>query len=150
MNKAILVGNLTRDPEHRQTPNGISVATFTVAVRRRTKNASGGYDADFINCVAWRQQADFLCRYFHKGSSICVVGQIQTRSYDDKNGNKRYVTEIVADEIEFAGNKGGSSESNDYQRNDSYSQTAVQPSADDLFGDEVSSFEPVDDAELPF
>ena len=152
MNKAILVGNLTRDPEHRQTPNGISVATFTVAVRRRTKNAQGGYDADFINCVAWRQQADFVSRYFHKGSGIGVVGQIQTRSYDDKNGNKRYVTEIVVDEIEFAGSKGsGSSEgNNDYQRSQSAPQAAVQPSADDLFGDEVSSFEPVDDAELPF
>lgn len=150
MNKVILVGNLTRDPAHKQTPNGVSVASFTVAVRRRTKNASGGYDADFINCVAWRQQADFLCRYFHKGSSICVVGQIQTSSYDDKNGNKRYVTEVVVDELEFAGNKGGSFEQSDYQRSESAPKAAVQPTADDLFGDEVSSFEQVDDAELPF
>lgn len=102
MNKAILMGRLTRDPELRTTPSQVAVATFTIAVDRRFKNANGERQADFIPVVAWRQQADFVGKYFKKGSKIVVVGSIQTRTYDDKDGKKVYVTEIVADEIEFA------------------------------------------------
>jgi len=105
MNKVILIGNLTRDPEKKSTPNGVSTTTFSVAVQRNYKNAAGGYDADFINCVAWRSTADFIAQYFSKGSKICVEGSIQTRSYDDKNGNKRYATEVVVDKAEFVGGK---------------------------------------------
>lgn len=150
MNKAILVGNLTRDPEHRTTPNGVSVTTFTVAVSRRTKNAEGRYDADFINVVAWRSTADFVAKYFQKGSRIGVVGSIQSRSYDDKNGNRRYVTEVVADEVEFAGSKGAGGESGGYTPQREEPKRESQPTADELFGDEISDFEPIPDPELPF
>ena len=105
MNKAILVGRLTRDPELRTTANGTSVCTFSVAVNRRFRNAEGNYDADFINCVAWRQQAEFLTKYFSKGRMVGVVGSIQTRSYDNKDGQKVYVTEVAVDEVHFVDSK---------------------------------------------
>ena len=105
MNKAILVGNLTRDPETRTTPSGVSCTTFTVACQRRFANQQGVREADFINCVAWRQTADFVARYFTKGSRIGVEGTIQTRSYDAQDGSKRYVTEVVVDNVEFVGSK---------------------------------------------
>jgi single-strand DNA-binding protein len=104
MNKAILIGNLTRDPEHRTTPNNISVTTFTVAVQRRFAK-DGETQADFIPCVTWRNTADACAKYLQKGSKVGIIGQIQTRSYDDKNGVKRYVTEIIADEVEFLDSK---------------------------------------------
>jgi len=150
MNKAILVGNLTRDPERRTTPQGTSVTTFTVAVQRRFKNASGGYDADFVTCVAWRATADFVAQYFGKGSRIGVVGSIQTRSYDDKNGNKRYVTEVVADEVEFVGPKSSDASSGYGRMQEAPAPAVPQPDADDLFGDELAEFQPIEDAELPF
>ena len=105
MNKAILVGRLTRDPELRTTANGTSVCTFSIAVNRRFRNAEGGYDADFINCVAWRQQAEFLTKYFSKGRMVGVVGSIQTRNYDNKDGQKVYVTEVAVDEVHFVDSK---------------------------------------------
>ena len=105
MNKSILIGRLTKKPELQTTANGVSVCSFTVAVNRRFKNADGGYDADFIPCVIWRQQAEFLCKYFDKGSQVGLVGSIQTRNYDDKDGKKVYVTEVVADEVYFVGDK---------------------------------------------
>jgi single-strand DNA-binding protein len=101
MNKVILMGNLTRDPEMRTTQSNIPVCTFTLAVERRYKTASGERPTDFINVVAWRQQAEFVSRYFHKGSRMVLVGSLQTRSYDDKDGNKRTATEVIADEIYF-------------------------------------------------
>ena len=107
-NKVILGGRLTADPELKQTQSGIPVCSFSVAVNRRfqSKNADGQQQTDFINVVAWRQQAEFVTRYFGKGSSICVVGQIQTRRYQDKDGNNRTATEVVADEIQFVDSKG--------------------------------------------
>ncbi len=107
MNKAILVGRLTKDPELRTTGSGVSVCSFTIAVSRRFKNAEGGYDADFINCVAWRQQAEFVAKYFTKGRMIGLCGSIQTRNYD-KDGQRVYITEVVADEISFVESKGQS------------------------------------------
>ena len=101
MNKVILVGNLTRDPEYRTTPSGATVCTFSIAVQRRFANQQGVREADFINCVAWRQQADFVHRFFTKGRRIGVVGSLQTRTYDAQDGSKRYVTEVVCDECEF-------------------------------------------------
>ena len=110
LNKVILAGRLTQEPELRQTPSGNMVLRFSVAVNRRfgSKNADGSQNqpqADFINCVAWRQQAELISRYFHKGSSICVVGSIQTGSYNDQQGNKRYSTEVVVDELYFVDSK---------------------------------------------
>ena len=98
-NKVILGGRLTADPELKTTPSGIPVTSFTVAVNRRSKNEDA--QADFLNVTAWRQTAEFVTRYFRKGSSICVVGSIQTRSWTDQNNQKRFATEIVADEAFF-------------------------------------------------
>lgn len=143
MNKAILVGNLTRDPEMRTTPNGVSVTSFTVAVNRRYKSQDGQQQTDFINCVAWRSTAEFVAKHFTKGSRIGVVGTIQTRTYDDQNGNKRYVTEVVADEVEFAGSK---TQNQDMQKpTEQESRTA-----DELFAEDLADFQPLDDSELPF
>ena len=148
MNKAILVGNLTKDPEMRTTPNGVSVTSFTVAVTRRHKSQDGTQQADFINCVAWRSTAEFIAKYFTKGSRIGIVGTIQTRTYDDQNGVRRYVTEVVVDEAEFVTSK---AQNPGATRGDAQQQPAAQqPSADDLFAEELSDFQPLDDAELPF
>ena len=105
MNKAILIGRLTRDPEQRTTQSGISCATFTLAVNRRVTDKDGNRQADFINIVAWRQLADLCARYLTQGRQVAVVGQIQTRNYTAQDGTKRYVTEVVADEVEFLGSK---------------------------------------------
>lgn len=105
-NKAILIGRLVADPEMRTTPNGINVATFRIAVDRFTKSAEK--KADFINIVSWRQQAEFVCRYFSKGKAIGIDGSIQTRDYTDKEGNKRYAFEIVADRVFFVEPKNAS------------------------------------------
>lgn len=104
LNKTILGGRLTADPELKQTTSGISVCSFTIAVNRRYAK-DGQQEADFINCQAWRQTAEFICKYFKKGSSICVVGAIQTRSWEDQNGQKRYATEVIADEAYFVDGK---------------------------------------------
>ncbi len=101
MNKAILIGNLTRDPEARTTASGVAVTTFTIAVNRRFTNQQGVREADFIPIVTWRQTAELCARYLSKGRKVAVEGSIQTRSYDAQDGTKRYVTEIVADNVEF-------------------------------------------------
>ena len=101
MNKVLLVGRLTKDVETRTTQNGNVCAQFTVAVDRRFKDANGNRQADFINCVAWKQTAQFIAQYFKKGNRIGLAGSIQTRTYDDQNGNKVYVTEVLVDEAEF-------------------------------------------------
>ena len=101
LNKAILGGRLTNNVELKSTPSGVSVCQFTVAVTRKAKKE----ETDFINCVAWRKTAEFIAQYFHKGSSICVVGAIQTRNWTDDNGNKRYATEVVVDEANFVDSK---------------------------------------------
>ena len=111
LNKVILGGRLTASPELRQTPSGVMVTSFTIAVNRRFASRSedgqnGQPQADFIRVTAWRQQAEFVCRYFQKGSSICVVGSIQTRTWNDQQGNKQYSTDVVADEINFVDAKG--------------------------------------------
>ena len=106
-NKVILVGNLTADPELKQTQTGISVTSFTVAVSRPfSKNAAEGQpQADFISVVAWRNTADFITKYFTKGRSILICGRLQTRTWTDQNGQKRYATEVVADEAQFVDKK---------------------------------------------
>ncbi|MCQ2503985.1 MAG: single-stranded DNA-binding protein [Saccharofermentans sp.] len=101
MNKVVLVGRLTKDPEIKNTSSQVQFCNFTVAVDRRFKDQNGQRQADFINCVAWRQTATFISSYFHKGSKIGIVGSLQSRSFDDNNGQKRYVTEVVVDEAEF-------------------------------------------------
>ena len=103
LNKVILMGHMTADPELKQTTSGISVCSFSIGVNRRysTKQDQNQQSVDFINIVAWRQQAEFVSRYFKKGSSIIVCGSIQTRKWTDNNGQARYATEVVADEVSF-------------------------------------------------
>ena len=101
MNKVILIGNLAADPETRTTQSGISQCTLRLAVQRRFANQQGVREADFFNVICWRQTADFCARYLSKGRRIAVEGSIQTRSYDAQDGSKRYVTEIIADNVEF-------------------------------------------------
>ncbi|WP_461246613.1 single-stranded DNA-binding protein [Treponema sp. R6D11] len=105
LNKAIIMGRLTRDPELKTTPSGVSVCSFSVAVDRRFVRQGEERQTDFINCVAWRTTAEFVSKYFTKGRMINVVGTIQTRSWDDADGKKRYATDVVADEVNFCGDK---------------------------------------------
>lgn len=120
MNKVILMGRLTREPEMRQTPQGTSVTRFTLAVNRRYAK-EGQQQADFINCVAWRQTGEFIARYFNKGAMIAAVGSIQTRSWDGQDGKRQYATEVNVDEAYFTGSKsesdsyGKSKDSNEYK-----------------------------------
>ena len=106
LNKVILIGNLTADPEFKTTPSGVPVTTFSIAVGRRFAKESDEVKADFFNIVAWRQTAEFVSKFFNKGKSIVVVGSIQNRTYTTQDGQKRYITEIIADECTFAGNAG--------------------------------------------
>lgn len=99
------MGRLTRNPELKTTPNGVSVCSFTLAVNRRFKNANGDYDADFINCIAWRQTAEFISKNFVKGRMIAIVGSLQTRNYE-KDGQKHFITEVSAEEVAFTGDRG--------------------------------------------
>ena len=101
-NKVILMGNMTADPELRQTTGGVSVCSFSIAVNRRfAKQDQGQQNVDFINIVTWRQQAEFVARYFKKGNPILICGQLQTRTWTDNQGQKRYATDVVADEVSF-------------------------------------------------
>ncbi len=140
MNRATIIGNLTKDPELKTTASGISVCSFTVAVRRPfTKEKD---ETDFIPVVTWRQLAENCAKYLAKGRKVGVSGRIQTRNYETNNGERRYVTEIIADDVEFLSPKGEGG----------YSPRAdVPPPPDDagLFGDE-SDFEPLDDEQMPF
>jgi len=105
INNVTLVGRLTKDPELRYTPNGIAVANFTLAVNRQFKSQSGESEADFINCVVWKKPAENLAQYMGKGGLIGVIGRVQTRSYDNQEGKRVYVTEIVAENIQFLESK---------------------------------------------
>ena len=145
MNKVVLVGRLARDPELRTTQSGTSVVSFTVACDRRFARQGEERQADFISCVAWNKTAEFISRYFTKGMRIALDGRIQTRSYDDQNGNKRYITEVVAEDVEFAQSK---NEGGGYQPaafDAPYTPAAPQaPSAD------IDGFMPVEEEDLPF
>lgn len=123
MNKVVLVGRLTRDPELKYTNNNTAVCQFTIAVNRTYVGKNGEREADFINCVVWRQQAENLARYMRKGSLIGVDGQIQTRSYDDANGVRRFVTEVLCDSIHFLESKSAreNTDFGSYQMNQDYS-----------------------------
>ena len=117
MNKVFLIGRLTRDPEMRTTPSGVATTSFSIAVQRNYANAQGDREADFINCVAWRKQAENIAKYCTKGSQVAVDGRIQTRNYDAQDGTKRYVTEVIADNVTFLGSRSGSGESSSYAAN---------------------------------
>jgi single-strand DNA-binding protein len=143
MNRAILIGNLTKDPELRTTPQGISVCSFTVAVNRGFGDKK---DVDYVPIVTWRGLADNCGKFLAKGRKVGVSGRIQVRSYDANNGERRYVTEIVADDVEFLSPKGEGGSGGGSRMQD------VPPPPDDagLFGDEPDDFEPLDDEQMPF
>ena len=108
LNRVVLVGRLTKDPELRYTPNGVAVATFTLAVNRAFSNQQGEREADFINCVVWRKQAENVANFLKKGSLAGVDGRIQTRNYEGQDGRRVYVTEVVAESVQFLEPKGSS------------------------------------------
>ena len=155
LNKVIIMGRLTADPELRQTPSGISTCRFSVAVDRGYKSKdTGERQTDFIRVTAWRQQAEFVSRYFHKGKSIFVLGALQNRNWTDQNGQKRYDFEVVADEISFVESK--SAEEGYAAANRSFASPAepVQRSAGTAFTPPSvpdSAFEDLaSDDDLPF
>ncbi len=151
-NKVILGGRLTATPELKTTPSGVYVTQFTVAVSRRYAEEGKERQADFIRVVAWRQQAEFVCKYFGKGSSICVVGSIQTRSAVDKQGVKQYYTEVVADEINFVDSKGEGTSSMPTDADAPPTRGGVpMPNYYAPGGGDVPKFETIpDDEQLPF
>ena len=125
LNKVVLAGRMTADPELKQTPSGVSVLSFTVAVNRSyvsKGSEQGERQADFINVVAWRSTAEFISKYFRKGSAICVTGSIQTRTWQDQQGQRRYATEVVADEAAFVESRADGSASQSAYTPDAYSQ----------------------------
>lgn len=146
-NKVILIGNMVADPELKQTPNGISVCRFRLAVQRRFARSAdqGQQTADFLDVVAWRQSAEFVSKYFKKGSPILVCGQIQSRSWEDKDGAKRYAVEIVADEVSFVGSKNDDGNRSDSQYGNSNYSTPAYTSNSGLNFEEVTT-----DDNLPF
>ena len=119
MNKVILIGRLTKDPELRTIASGNATTSFTIAVNRNFTNQNGEREADFINCVAWRKQAENVAKYCTKGSQVAVEGRIQTRSYDAEDGTKRYVTEVVADNVTFLGSRASGSQISESSSNTS-------------------------------
>lgn len=121
-NKVILMGRLTSDPELKQSQNGVSVTSFNIAVDRKYGEDK---QADFFTIKAWRSTAEFICKYFNKGSAILVVGELQNRSWTDKEGNKRYATEVVASEATFCESK-KNSEGNSYSDNQSSAQVKME------------------------
>ena len=118
MNKVFLIGRLTRDPELRYTGSNTPVATFSIAINRNFTNSQGEREADFINIVVWRKQAENVKNYLQQGSQVAIDGRIQTRNYEDKEGQKRYVTEVVADNVEFLGSKNSANNSNTKKDNE--------------------------------
>ncbi len=150
LNKVILMGHMTADPELKQTTSGISVCSFSIGVNRRYNKADQGQqNVDFINIVSWRQQAEFVSRYFKKGSSIIVCGSLQTRNWTDNQGQKRYVTEVVADEVSFGAPAAASQNSEARPAGQGYTPQAYGTPA---FGNAAeSAFEEIPgDESLPF
>ena len=157
MNKVFLIGRLTRDPELRYTGNNTAVASFSIAVNRNFTNQQGEREADFINIVVWRKQAENVKNYLSQGSQVAIDGRLQTRSYEDNNGQKRYVTEVVADNVEFLGSKNSSNNNSNGSHNDEPTPydfgDTKEPKGTDVdsnpFADFGSSIE-ISDDELPF
>ncbi|MBE5735992.1 MAG: single-stranded DNA-binding protein [Clostridiales bacterium] len=134
MNKCILIGNLTKDPELTTTSNGVAVCRFSIAVSRRYSNSDGEREADFLNIVVWRGPGENCHKFLKKGSKVGIVGNIQSRSYDAADGTKRYVTEIVAEEVEFLTTRNSE-------------DGGARPAAP---SEDVAKLQPIDDDGLPF
>ncbi|EAC3408815.1 single-stranded DNA-binding protein [Listeria monocytogenes] len=159
MNRVVLVGRLTKDPDLRYTPAGAAVATFTLAVNRPFKNTQGEQEADFINCVVWRKPAENVANFLKKGSMAGVDGRVQTRNYEDKDGKRVFVTEVVAESVQFLepkNNNTGGSTSNNYQGEVNYSNNnktssyrADTSQKSDSFVDEGKPID-INEDDLPF
>lgn len=157
MNKVILIGRLTRDPELRQTPTGAANCQFSIAVNRNFRNKDGVVEADFFNIVVWNKPAENIARYCSKGTQVCVEGRLQNRSYDAQDGTKRYVTEVIASNVEFLSSKGSTtSTSSEYMDAPSTFEFSDMPAVPETdipredpfkdFGNEVT----LSDDDLPF
>ena|SRR5690625_2842460 len=160
LNRVVIVGRLTRDPDLRYTPNGVAVANFTVAANRPFTNQQGNREADFINCVVWRKPAENLANYMKKGNLIGVDGRLQSRSYEGQDGKTVYVTEVVADSVQFlepkGSSQGGGQSPAGSQSNQSYNQNQGQNQNQNQNQQQNNPFkndgEPIDisDDDLPF
>ena len=135
MNKVILIGRLTKDPELKTIASGIANVAFSIAVQRSFANQNGEREADFINCVAWRRQAENISKYCTKGTQVAVEGRIQTRSYDGQDGTKRYITDVVVESFDFLGDSKGDTTSNGTSQ------------FEGGFNEDIT---PVDDGDMPF
>ena len=153
MNKVILIGRLARDPELRSTMNGANVTRFTIAVTRTYQDQNGERQADFINCVAFRKQAENIAKYCVKGSQVAVEGRIQTGSYDAQDGTKKYTTDIICDNVTFLGSKGDNANRDNYNTNVNTNYVSNDLPTSDItedpyknFGEEIA----LSDDDLPF
>jgi len=160
VNRVVLVGRLTRDPDLRYTPTGVAVANFTLAINRPFTNQDGNREADFINCVVWRRPAENLANYMKKGNQVGVDGRLQSRSYEGQDGKTVYVTEVVADSVQFLESKGSSQgqDTSGFQQNQGYNQnqnrqqSQQQQSSQNQSNPFSNEGEPIDisDDDLPF
>lgn len=161
LNRVVIVGRLTRDPDLRYTPSGVAVANFTVAANRPFTNQEGNRDADFINCVVWRRPAENLANYMKKGGLIGVDGRLQTRTYEGQDGKTVFVTEVVADSVQFlepkSSSQGGAEKTSGSQQNQNQNQNQSQNQNQNKSGQNIEDMfkndgEPIDisDDDLPF
>ena len=147
INRVALIGRLNFEPEVRTTPSGVSVMRFQVACDRKYQRSGQDRQSDFIDCVAWRQTAEFIGRYFHKGSMIAVEGTLQTSSYTDKNGNQRKQIEVLANNVSFCGGKSeNGTQGTQGAQNEQYTQSGMNIDYDDADFEEIVD----DDDDLPF
>ena len=150
LNKVILAGRITADPELKQTPSGVSLVTFSLAVNRRFASRDGQNqqpEADFFRITAWRNTAEFIAKYFRKGSAICICGSIQNRTWTDQNGQRRYMTDIIADEANFVESRNSQDNQSGYGAPDAYSAPAYSSPAQSS----APKFEEIKtDDDLPF
>lgn len=149
INRVILVGRLTKDPEFRTTPSGVDVATFILAVNRNFKSKNGEQQADFINCVVFRKQAENVNNYLNKGSLAGVDGRIQSRSYENKEGQRVFVTEVVADSVQFLEPKNNNQQKNQPQQQQRQAQRNTNVANDNPFANSNPNLD-IDDSSLPF
>ncbi|EJG5175950.1 single-stranded DNA-binding protein [Staphylococcus pseudintermedius] len=144
LNRVVLVGRLTKDPEFRTTQSGVEVATFTLAVNRNYKNKNGEQQADFINCIVFRKQAENVNNYLNKGNLAGVDGRLQSRSYENQEGRRVFVTEVVCDSVQFLESK-----NNNQSNNQSQQQRGQAPAQDNPFTNANNPID-IDDEDLPF
>lgn len=152
LNRVVLVGRLTKDPEYRTTPSGVSVATFTLAVNRTFTNAQGEREADFINCVVFRRQADNVNNYLSKGSLAGVDGRLQSRNYENQEGRRVFVTEVVCDSVQFLEPKNAQQNGGQRQQsgqNNSYNNSSNTKQSDNPFANANGPID-ISDDDLPF